>query len=494
MFKMSTYALGSMIEAEGDSKESPLPSPAAVLPREQHGIARTPTSIELDQLAWGKPLSGPSRPHSGNQSPTKSGEWEIGDERTQDPAEAVHMLQAWNSPSINKWRLLGICFFQLGNGMQDGVAGALIPYIEKQYDIGYAVVSTIFVTNAAGFILAAFVTNLLQNRIGRARAYALAAGIMVMGFIIIACLPPFGVVVASFLFLGFGEALNLALNNTFTANLVNGTTILGIIHGSYGLGGTIAPLIATSMVSRGIPWAHFYLVPLAVQLSAGTLTGWSFRGFGLEAANQLLERATSHASRAEKSALLKRAFRNRTTILGAFFIFLYQGAEVSISGWVISFLISYRHGDPYSVGYVTAGFWGGITVGRFVLSNPAQRVGERIATFVIVGGAAAFQLLVWLVPNVIGDAVAVSLVGLLLGPVYPCVMTVVSRLLARDIQMSSVSIISAMGSSGGAIFPFLTGLLSQKLGTVVLHPIAIICFVLMEITWAALPRVQKHTE
>ena len=494
MLKMATYALATMIEAEGHSKESPLPSPAAVLPREQHGIARTPTAVELDQLALGKPLSGPSRSHSGNQSPTKSNEYEVGDERTQDPAEAIHMLQSWNNPPINKWRVLGICLFQIGNGMQDGVAGAVIPYIEKQYSVGYAVVSTIFVTNAAGFILAAFVTNLIQARFGRARAYALAAGIMIMGLIIIACQPPFGAIVLSFLFLGFGEALNLALNNTFTANLVNGTTILGIIHGSYGLGGTVAPLIATSMISRGIPWAHFYFVPLAVQLSAGTLAAWSFRGFGQEVANQLLERTTSHASRAEKSALLKRAFRNRTTILGALFIFLYQGAEVSISGWVISFLISYRHGNPYSVGYVTAGFWGGITVGRFVLSNPAQRVGERIATFVIVGGAAAFQLLVWLVPNVVGDAVAVSLVGLLLGPVYPCVMTVLSRMLARDIQMSSVSIVSAMGSSGGAIFPFLTGLLSGKLGTVVLHPIVIFCFVLMELIWAVLPRVRKHAE
>jgi fucose permease len=42
-----------------------------------------------------------------------------------------------------------------------------------------------------------------------------------------------------------------------------------------------------------------------------------------------------------------------------------KGAEVAISGWVISFLVQMRAGDPSKVGYVTSGFWAGITIGRF---------------------------------------------------------------------------------------------------------------------------------
>lgn len=37
---------------------------------------------------------------------------------------------------------------------------------------------------------------------------------------------------------------------------------------------------------------------------------------------------------------------------------------MSISGWVISFLVQFRNGDPSKVGYVTAGFWAGITLGK----------------------------------------------------------------------------------------------------------------------------------
>jgi len=71
---------------------------------------------------------------------------------------------------------------------------------------------------------------------------------------------------------------------------------------------------------------------------------------------------------------------------------------------------------------------------------------------------------VWLVPNVLGDAVAVGLLGLLLGPVYPCATTVFAALLPRASQMTSVSFISSAGSSGGAVAPFLTGLLAQGVG------------------------------
>lgn len=133
-------------------------------------------------------------------------------------------------------------------------------------------------------------------------------------------------------------------------------------------------------------------------------------------------------------------------------------------------------------------------MGRFVLTHFAHKIGERTAVIGLVVGAAAFQLLVWLVPNIIGDAVAEAIVGLFLGPVYPCATAVFSRLLPRNIQISSLGFVASMGSSGGALAPFFTGLLAQKVGTVVLHPICLGLFVAMEISWLMLPRTTKHLE
>lgn len=167
---------------------------------------------------------------------------------------------------------------------------------------------------------------------------------------------------------------------------------------------------------------------------------------------------------------------------------------MAISGWVISYLIHYRKGNPAQVGNVTSGFWAGITVGRFVLTHFAHKMGEKLSVMLLIIGAAVFQLLVWLVPNIIGNAVAESIVGLFLGPVYPCATAVFSKLLPRSIQISCLAVVTSMGSSGGALVPFITGLLAQKLGTVVLHPIVLISSAAMAAAWLLLPRVPKRTE
>lgn len=106
----------------------------------------------------------------------------------------------------------------------------------------------------------------------------------------------------------------------------------------------------------------------------------------------------------------------------------------------------------------------------------------------------AFELITWLVPNVIGGAVAVSLVGVFVGPIYPSVVTTVSALLPRKIQAMSLTITTAFGSSGGALWPFITGLLAQTEGTWVVHPVAIGLFVSMFICWIALPISPRKKE
>lgn len=87
-----------------------------------------------------------------------------------------------------------------------------------------------------------------------------------------------------------------------------------------------------------------------------------------------------------------------------------------------------------------------------------------------------------------------AIVGLFLGPVYPCAATIFTRAIGKKQQVSSMSVISAFGSSGGAVAPFTTGILSQAVGTFVLHPVAIGLFGVMLICWFYLPNVRKRTE
>lgn len=492
---MASHAFGASVNIQVSHGVT---NPPAVLKKDPHALPDLPTAYELDELSKVARANGSSGPTtlSGGQTPRSPHELEMSRPPSPDSHEATDVVQTWTRPPINKWRVLSACLMNFGQGLNDAAPGALIPYVEKDYRIDYAIVSLIFVTNAVGFISAVPLTQALQARVGRAKQLALAQSTIALAYIMLVCRPPFPVVVVAFFFLGLGMASNLAANNVFCANLANATTVLGSLHGSYGIGGTIGPLIATGLVTHRHAWPTFYSISLSVAIVNLVMAFFSFRDYEKDTppVNSFHPTASTPNPSSSRSKLLAAALTNKSTILGAAFIFSYQGAEVSISGWVISFLISYRHSSPAQVGYVTSGFWAGITIGRFLLSHPAHKVGEKRVVCGLILGAAAFQLLVWLVPNVVGEAVAVSILGLLLGPIYPCATAVFSRLLPRRLQMSSLAAISALGSSGGAAAPFFTGLLAQHVGTWVLHPICISLFAAMMGCWLGLPKIGKRRE
>lgn len=70
--------------------------------------------------------------------------------------------------------------------------------MERDYNIGYAIVSLIFVTNAVGFITTAFGSDVVHSKLGRARTLMLSETIITVGYVIIVCTPPFAVVVVAY--------------------------------------------------------------------------------------------------------------------------------------------------------------------------------------------------------------------------------------------------------------------------------------------------------
>jgi len=58
---------------------------------------------------------------------------------------------------------------------------------------------------------------------------------------------------------GFGNGLEDAAWNAWVGNMANPNEVLGFLHAFYGLGATLSPLIATSMITKGgLPWYAFY--------------------------------------------------------------------------------------------------------------------------------------------------------------------------------------------------------------------------------------------
>ena len=67
--------------------------------------------------------------------------------------------------------------------------------------------------------------------------------------------------------------------------------------------------------------------------------------------------------------------------------------------------------------------------------------------FVLILLGLAVQLVYWFVPNIITDAVAVSLLGFFIAPFFPVGISVLSKLLPRELHVASIGTESCVMSS-----------------------------------------------
>lgn len=163
-----------------------------------------------------------------------------------------------------------------------------------------------------------------------------------------------------------------------------------------------------------------------------------------------------------------------------------------MAGWIVTYLTEYRHGNPNSVGYVASGFWGGLTLGRLVVARPAHvYLGVRRSVLLFSAITVGLVVMTWVLPNAIAAGVCVSLAGVMIGPSYILIITMAAKIIPRKIQIVSITIMTAFGSSGGAVFPFLVGLLSQSAGTYVVLPVFIALYTTMMILWGCLPNAER---
>ena len=81
------------------------------------------------------------------------------------------------------------------------------------------------------------------------------------------------------------------------------------------------------------------------------------------------------------------------------------------------------------------------------------------------------QLTIWLVNSLVENAIAISLVGLFFGPMYPILMNHSGRLLPPAILTGAVGWIAGVGTVGAALFPFITGALAARFGIQSLQPL-----------------------
>ncbi|EIW55079.1 MFS general substrate transporter [Trametes versicolor FP-101664 SS1] len=386
-----------------------------------------------------------------------------------------------------------LCWSLFMAGWNDGTTGPLLPRIQSVYHVGFAVVSLIFVFNCVGFVTGAAANVWLTDRLGFGTVMVIGAFAQVVGYSLEAPAPPFPVFVLGYAINGFGLSLQDAGANGFVASLKdNAATKMGILHAVYGVGALSSPLVATQF-SQITHWSFHYLVSLGIALSNVIVLIAVFRFKDQDTCLAEIGQTPSHDEQSTTNSKYTQIFGLRALHLLAFFILIYVGVEVTLGGWIVTYVIQLRGGGPSS-GYISSGFFGGLTLGRVGLLWVNQKIGEQRAICVYGILAIALELVIWLVPSLIGGGIAVSFVGVLLGPIYPIVMNHAARVLPPWLLTGCIGWIAGFGQAGSALLPFLTGALASRVGIKSLQPLLVSMMGFMVFLWALVPRTPRRVD
>ncbi|KAF1989290.1 MFS general substrate transporter [Aulographum hederae CBS 113979] len=403
------------------------------------------------------------------------------------PTTAVEKVQRWNEPRVNMVRSFGAFFSFIILGANDAALGALIPYLQDYYNLSYTVVSLAFLSPLAGYISAALLNNTIHLRFGQRGIAIIGPCSHILAYTVTAVHPPFPVIAVVFALAGFGSGVEDAAWNAWMGAMANANEILGFLHGFYGLGATIAPIVATTLVTQaGVEWYYFYyfMIGMAtIELAVCSTSFWSASGAEFRRLNP---RTTESKDNRMTEALFRRPAA-RVTWLCTLFLFGYMGIEVALGGWITEFMLSVRKGGRFASGMTATGFWLGMTVGRVVLGFVTPRIGENLAIIIYIPITIALELLFWLVPQFYVSAVSVAFQGFFLGPLFPAAVVAVSKLLPRHLHVSALGFASAVGFSGAALFPFAVGAIAQTRGVEVLQPVILALLVVVLGVWFGLP-------
>jgi fucose permease len=372
-------------------------------------------------------------------------------------------------------------------GLNDGALGVLLPSLQTYYKVDKAIVGLLFLAATTGYLVAAFSTGLLLERLGQRRFLMVGPGTFLVGAALLSFKPPFGFALVTLFLIGFGIAVIDAGLNAYIAGLGRSST-LNYLHAFYGVGALLGPLVASTVLALSWEWNTVYYLWCGLCL----VLLFGIRFIFTETSQPATEPKTAEAK--PEGNIMSQALKLRVAWLAALFLLFYVGTEVSLGSWSYSFLTEERHGEALLSGWAVSGYWLGLTVGRATLARVGDKIGNKRLIQGCLGGVVVGVLLVWLVPVAAVTAFGLWLTGFSLGPIFPTTIGLISERVTPRLVPSVIGFAASLGSMGAAFFPWLAGNLAQAIGLWTLLPYVVILTAGMLAIWWSLNTKREKVE
>jgi fucose permease len=370
-------------------------------------------------------------------------------------------------------------------GAGSGTRGVLLLPQMTGYGVDRATIGITFFASSAGYVLAAMSTGAMVYRFGIRIALTAGGGAFVLAGLYLASRPPFVAFVLAQVVTGCGIGLLESMLNVYLAGLPDATALLNRLHAFFGVGALIGPPLAAWILGfASWPVVWLVLAGACVPLLAGFVIAYPGREATAAVPQTTVPQTTvptvpapeesGPPAPAAAGSMLGAALRDRGVLLGAAMLTVYVGLELGVGNWGFSYLVQTRALPQSLASYTISGYWLGLTLGRFLISPIAARLGASTAAmmYACLAGVTVAATLAWLSPTALASA-ALGLLGFFLGPVFPTTMAIAPRLTQPRLVPTAIGVLNAASLVGGSVLPWLAGTIAQSTGMWVLLPYAV---------------------
>lgn len=393
--------------------------------------------------------------------------------------------QSWNNPRENIWKLLAAYFEYFVHGLKDSAIGVLMSSLERHYDVEYMVISLAFLAPFVGYTIAACVNDRLHRKIGRWGVCIVGIFFQLFFYVSAAAKAPFPLFVIAYGSSGIGSGLIEGGWNAWAGGLKSSPQVLGLLHGFYGIGGLVCPLVGNAMLDDGLPYNYLYIFITGCSCLSLFFLILAFRKE--TPARYRAQNAITNSSGevdGKHSSAFSLAMKKKLVWFLAATIFTYAGSEVSIGGWSTTYMTKVIGEDRASAEYVDTGYWAGIAAGRIICAFVTGWVGHwELMVAVYIGISVILAIINLTVKVLAASAVSFGLLGFFLGPLFPTMMAVATKKLPKFLHVSGIGFAAALGGAGSAVLPFVAGVLVQKFGATAITPLILACLCAMFALW-----------
>lgn len=362
-------------------------------------------------------------------------------------------------------------------GLPEGVLGTAWPSMRLELGRPESNLSALLAAYIVAYMFATVGTGRLADRLGADRLTRVGMVLTATGLSLYVIAPLWLVAIAAAFVLGYGAGLIDATVNAEVA-LRYGPRVMHLLHASFGVGAMLGPLLVVAVLGldQSFRLAWGVLAAIEILLLIGFVTSTRAGGHALDDEN-----AEVTGTSARPGLVLAATL--------AYFAF-YVSAETSLGQWSYSVLTEDRSVGEGVAGLAVSSYWGGLTVGRFLLAG----IGERLPPLVLLRTAMVVSLagIAWFALDVGPSILALPIVGLAFAGVFPSLVLCTPGWIGSDRVGHAVGYQLAASSAGAATTALVFFVLVRNFGLDIV-PVAIAVIVAAMVAihavteWAARP-------